>query len=540
MQRYNKMIMKEGIFTISIDFEFAWGYVDKDISASQKEDIKKEVEITRKLINLFEKYDVPVTWAIVGKLLEPGDDLLWHDTENLIPLIKNSKAGHEIGSHSYSHIIYGENSEEVVREDITKAQEIHQRNNLTFKSFVFPRNSEGYYRELREAGITSFRHNEHPSRLTHFLSYFWLGAVSGLPEVHSSGLMSIPGGMLLIGRNGLRKLIPSNFIIKKAKNSLKSAEKNKKIFHLWFHPSNFAYDTDNQFRILEEILKTAKSLNIKIMTMNEIATEFKESEKGENKAVSSHHDNASVFADRYKVYEKNPYASAFTYDRKKLFEFLLSFIDKNLKVGDKVLDVGSGTGYFSNLLEQKSFAVSAVEPAEGMREYSQNNYPGINFQNASLSSLPFADNSFDTVFAIEVFRYLNLEEQIQGYRECLRVLKPGGKLVVTLVNKYALDGFYIKYKFFALLEKLGIKELPNYCDFRTPDSIRKFFTSKLNINNNNIHTGGVLFASTRLAYKISPKFGQWFAHKIENLDNILSIKPWHQKFSGYLVLVVKK
>lgn len=531
--------MKEGIFTISIDFEFAWGYADRFISKSQKEDIKKEIQTTRRLIALFEKYNVPATWAIVSKLLEPGSDSLWHDTENLVAEIKSSKAGHEIGSHSYAHIIYGkQDAKEDIEEDIMRAKEIHERNMLPFKSFVFPRNSEGSHAKLKEAGIFCFRHNEHPSRLAHFLSYFWPGGVCQLPEAHPSGLIAIPGGMLLLGRNGLRKLIQPSFVIKKANNSLQSAAKNHKIFHLWFHPSNFAYDTDTQFEILEEILTTAKSLNIKIMTMSEIAQEFQKDFR--RKSVSSHHDNASLFAERYKQYEQNPYTNAFTYDRKKLFGLLFSFIDKNLKRGEKVLDVGSGTGYFSNLLKQKNLNVIGVEPAEGMRQYAQNNYPEIDFQNATVGNLPFLDNSFDAVFAIEVFRYLNTEEQEKGYRECLRVLKPGGTLVATLVNKYALDGFYIKYQFFALLEKLGIKELPNYCDFKTPASTKKFLESRLGLNKDQAHTQGVLFAPTRLAYKISQSFGQWFSRHFEKLDNSLLSQKWHQPFAGYVVLIVKK
>src|SRR6185436_17615206 len=247
ISKYN---MQKGVFTISIDFEFAWGYADKTIGEEQKRNIKREVEITRRLITLFEKYNVPATWAIVGKLLEPGSDPLWHDSENLISLIKNSSAKHEIGSHSYAHIIYGEVD---AKEDIKKAKEIHEKHNLTFKSFIFPRNSEGFHTELKEAGISSFRHNARPGRLSHFLSYFIPTPVLGNASVHSSGLTSIPGGMLLIGRNGLRKLISPGLIIKKAKNSLKSAYQNNQIFHLWFHPSNFAYDTDTQFEIFEEI-----------------------------------------------------------------------------------------------------------------------------------------------------------------------------------------------------------------------------------------------------------------------------------------------
>src|SRR3989344_6172114 len=167
-----------------------------------------------------------------------------------------------------------------------------------------------------------------------------------------------------------------------------------------------------------------------------------------------------------------------------------------------------------------------------MIEYAQNNYPNIDFANGVLGKLPFPDNSFDAIFALEVFRYLNTEEQEKGYKECLRVLRPGGTLIVTLVNKYALDGFYFKYKFTLLLEKLGIRELPNYCDFKTPLSIKKFLINKLGLGGDSIKTTGVMFAPVRLAYKLHRSFGEWFARRVENFDKSLTHSKWHQNLSG--------
>ena len=83
---YTKYMEKEalkndkGVFTLSIDYEFAWGYSDYDFTIEDKVRIRKEIEIVGRLIDLFEKYSVPVTWAIVGHLLEK--DCSW---ENAVP-----------------------------------------------------------------------------------------------------------------------------------------------------------------------------------------------------------------------------------------------------------------------------------------------------------------------------------------------------------------------------------------------------------------------------------------------------------------------
>ena len=59
-----------GIFTVSIDYESAWGFADSDLSKTERKRINGEVDVTKRLIELFKRYKVPVTWAVVGHLLE--------------------------------------------------------------------------------------------------------------------------------------------------------------------------------------------------------------------------------------------------------------------------------------------------------------------------------------------------------------------------------------------------------------------------------------------------------------------------------------
>ena len=55
----------------------------------------------------------------------------------------------------------------------------------------------------------------------------------------------------------MRKLVHPSILAVKAKQGLRRASQTGGIFHLWFHPSNFYFETDVQFGILEEILKEA-------------------------------------------------------------------------------------------------------------------------------------------------------------------------------------------------------------------------------------------------------------------------------------------
>lgn len=288
-------MLQKGIFTISIDFEFAWGYADKEISEEQKDKIREEVYITKRLLERFKHFNIKATWATVAGLLDEGNsrgtDVLWFDKNNLINKIKSSRQGHEVGSHSYEHVIYSDISYEEALRDIEKAKEIHNEKDLEFNSFVFPRNREGNHTALKKSGIKNFRgqnqnwyskvQNKTLKRVFHLMDFFLFTKNLSYPSLHSSGLVNIPGGQLLISRKGLRRIITPGQMVLKMKNSLKHASREKKVFHLWFHPSNFSYDTERQFEILElflmEVWQMRKSGEIDNLTMSQIGEIYEKS-----------------------------------------------------------------------------------------------------------------------------------------------------------------------------------------------------------------------------------------------------------------------
>lgn len=259
--------------------------------------------------------------------------------------------------------------------------------------------------------------------------------------------------------------------------------------------------------------------------------------KYRTKAVASHQARAGVFADRYKTMATDSYANAFVYGRKKLFAFLFQFLKQNTPTSGQILDVGCGTGYLLNQLKNKGYKVIGVEPAPAMREQVIKLYPDIKVIPGSVIKLDFPNEQFDIVLAIEVFRYLSKDDILAGYAECLRVLKPGGYFISTLVNRYALDGFIILYYSRWLLEKLFHKPMDNYCDFVTPQSIKKLFKNNFNLP---VETYGVLFSPWRLIYKINGRLGKLLAKKLERFDNLLSRKNWWQPLAGHLLIIVKK
>jgi len=128
----------------------------------------------------------------------------------------------------------------------------------------------------------------------------------------------------------------------------------------------------------------------------------------------------------------NLVASSFARTRDRFWPEL-KFLFDYAKKGEKVLDVGCGNGRFSKYLEKTSY--TGVDFSEKMIEEAKNRFPKKDFIVASALSLPFKEGTFDKVYAIAVIHQIPSEEyRRQFLGEAKRVLKPGGKLLLTVWN----------------------------------------------------------------------------------------------------------
>ncbi len=108
---------------------------------------------------------------------------------------------------------------------------------------------------------------------------------------------------------------------------------------------------------------------------------------------------------------------------------------------ENVLDVGCGKGRYATLIKQNfpQVEVHAVDISEEMLRCIPAH---IHTKKASIQDLPYADASFDLVFCVEALEHaLNPEAAIQ---EMVRVLRPGGRLVIIDKNKARLGALQIE------------------------------------------------------------------------------------------------
>ena len=104
--------------------------------------------------------------------------------------------------------------------------------------------------------------------------------------------------------------------------------------------------------------------------------------------------------------------------------------------GKRVLDVGCGTGYGSAELAKSAAAVISLDIAGEPLSYARQHYtrPNLVFLQASGTSLPFTENSFDLVVAFEMIEHL--EDWPSLLTESRRVLAPGGQFIVSTPNQH--------------------------------------------------------------------------------------------------------
>jgi ubiquinone/menaquinone biosynthesis C-methylase UbiE len=105
----------------------------------------------------------------------------------------------------------------------------------------------------------------------------------------------------------------------------------------------------------------------------------------------------------------------------------------------RVLDIGCGTGYLLRSLAKScpdTELLIGVDPAPSMIEVaiSAAADPRLHFTGGLAERLPIADDVFDLVVSTTSFDHW--ADQLGGLRECHRVLRPGGRLV--LVDQFSL------------------------------------------------------------------------------------------------------
>lgn len=94
----------------------------------------------------------------------------------------------------------------------------------------------------------------------------------------------------------------------------------------------------------------------------------------------------------------------------------------------KILNVGAGTGYTTEVLNRYGITTSVEYDADCCVMAKEKT--GLEFENESITALPYADNSFDLVTAFDVIEHV--EDHQKAVSELIRVTKKGGMIYTTV------------------------------------------------------------------------------------------------------------
>lgn len=123
----------------------------------------------------------------------------------------------------------------------------------------------------------------------------------------------------------------------------------------------------------------------------------------------------------------------------KRFKTALSYLGEIEKVS-KLLDAGTGIGYFLPSLAKQAAKVMAIDSTDFSLKYARSmarkrKLNNINFKKMPVESLDFKDNQFEVIVCMSVLEHVLPKNLDQVVKEFKRILKPGGVLIAGFPNE---------------------------------------------------------------------------------------------------------
>ena len=126
-----------------------------------------------------------------------------------------------------------------------------------------------------------------------------------------------------------------------------------------------------------------------------------------------------------------------------------------------ILDIGCLNGNFCNFIKENGHIIKSftgIDFSEKLIHMAKHRFPEQSWITSDYSDIPFPDNSFDVVTAMEILEHIEDPEKLLS--EAKRVCRSGGSVIVTTPNKLIIDDpahvwSYVPSDVFALLEKIS-------------------------------------------------------------------------------------
>lgn len=114
-----------------------------------------------------------------------------------------------------------------------------------------------------------------------------------------------------------------------------------------------------------------------------------------------------------------------------------AYTTAEVEVGKLAADIGAGTGFITEGLLRKGLKVIAVDQSDEMIHQMKQKFKDfeeVDYRQGEAENLPIEDNKVDYVMANMYLHHVN--EPLLAINEMVRILKPGGKLVITDLDEH--------------------------------------------------------------------------------------------------------
>lgn len=139
--------------------------------------------------------------------------------------------------------------------------------------------------------------------------------------------------------------------------------------------------------------------------------------------------------------------------------------DGQVQSGSAILEVGCGTGNYTSALQEICGCPAwGIDPSPEMLTRALARETGVTFGDGRAEALPFADESFDLVYSVDVIHHV--ADRAAAFAEAARVLRPGGQVCTVTDSEEIIRNRAPLARYFPETVQVELRRYPAIADLR--------------------------------------------------------------------------
>lgn len=258
---------------------------------------------------------------------------------------------------------------------------------------------------------------------------------------------------------------------------------------------------------------------------------YNEENKEDNDDTDDIFQNDEVYDILSNYYSESNEESRLKISKRGNLEFITTttYIDKYLCRGDRILEIGAGTGVYSNYYANQGYKVDSVELLDvHLEKLNELKCKNLKVHKGNATNLSFlSDNTFDITLCLgPMYHLFSEEEQEKAIKEAIRVTKPCGKIFFSYItNESVIINYFLRERHLVdekdlhdedFLVKNSPQEVFYVCTVSEFKNKMKNFNVKYL---NNVATDGIAsIVNEDLEYLDDEEFEEWIKYHLATCE----------------------